>query len=235
MLLALYEEVSEVQDRPALLSCLVRFAAHLDFGRTAILFASPSPSGYAITTIANNPAGYEEAFRSAPDHKRDPVMQSLRVTNKPLLWSQQTYTDAGAGDLWDIQAPFGYKAGVAVSLHLPHGSYVMLGIDRDAALPKRDASKARLLADVQLMAVHAQDAATRLLRQADRLLTPKEEEILKWVAAGKSNNVIAQIVGITANTVDFHLRNINKKLGCSNRHSAVIKAAKLGLITSTDP
>lgn len=236
MLLKLYDEVGHAASRADLLAGLLRFAEHLDFGRAAILFGVVGPSGgNEITALANVPEGYEQAFNSLDDQVRDPVMQKLREINRPILWDRDTYFQAGASDLWDIQAPFGYKTGVAVSVHLPYGSYVMFGIERDAHLPKRDATKARLLADVQLMVVHAQQAAVRLLQGPGLagLLTEREAEVLRWLAADKSTSVIAQLIGISENTVDFHLKNLYRKLKCSSRQSAVVTALRLGLLPTT--
>lgn len=62
------------------------------------------------------------------------------------------------------------------------------------------------------------------------ILTNREREVLIWVGQGKSNHKIAQIINISSNTVDFHLRNIFKKLDVNSRVLAVVKAMKLGLI-----
>lgn len=52
-------------------------------------------------------------------------------------------------------------------------------------------------------------------------LTPRENEILKWVAAGKSNWEIAMICHVSLNTIKFHLSNILTKLGVENRWAAI--------------
>ena len=61
-------------------------------------------------------------------------------------------------------------------------------------------------------------------------LTPRETEILQWCACGKSNWDISAILGITENGVEYHLKNIYRKMGVSNRVSAVISAIKVGFI-----
>lgn len=66
---------------------------------------------------------------------------------------------------------------------------------------------------------------------AEISLSPREREILYWVAQGKSNSVIAQLVDCSSNTVDTHLRRIYGKMDVSDRTTAAIKAIGLGLIT----
>lgn len=61
-------------------------------------------------------------------------------------------------------------------------------------------------------------------------LTDKEREVLRWVAAGKTNGEIADIVFMSEATVDFHLRNIYRKLDANSRVLAAIKAISIGLI-----
>jgi DNA-binding NarL/FixJ family response regulator len=51
-------------------------------------------------------------------------------------------------------------------------------------------------------------------------LTSRELEILRWVAAGESNSSIARQLFVTEQTVKFHLSNIYRKLGVSNRTQA---------------
>jgi DNA-binding response OmpR family regulator len=56
-------------------------------------------------------------------------------------------------------------------------------------------------------------------------LNDREVETLTWVARGKTSAEIAQILGLTKRTVDFHIDNARTKLGAATRTQAVIKAA----------
>jgi DNA-binding CsgD family transcriptional regulator len=57
-------------------------------------------------------------------------------------------------------------------------------------------------------------------------LTDREREVLGWVAAGKSNAQIAQIVGASPRTVAKHLERIYQKLGVESRTAAAMRAVK---------
>jgi DNA-binding response OmpR family regulator len=61
-------------------------------------------------------------------------------------------------------------------------------------------------------------------------LNDREVETLTWVARGKTSSEIAQILGLTKRTVDFHVDNARAKLGAATRTEAVIKAATGRLI-----
>jgi len=61
-------------------------------------------------------------------------------------------------------------------------------------------------------------------------LNDREVETLTWVARGKTSAEIAQILGLTKRTVDFHIDNARTKLDAATRTEAVIKAATGRLI-----
>jgi DNA-binding CsgD family transcriptional regulator len=58
-------------------------------------------------------------------------------------------------------------------------------------------------------------------------LTPREREVLDWVAAGKTNRDVAAILGASPRTVEKHLERIYEKLGVETRTAAVMRAIKL--------
>ncbi len=57
------------------------------------------------------------------------------------------------------------------------------------------------------------------------MLNDREIEALTWVARGKTSAEIADLVGLSKRTVDFHLDNARIKLGAATRTEAAIKAA----------
>lgn len=66
------------------------------------------------------------------------------------------------------------------------------------------------------------DARGSLLDQ----LTQREREILSYLARGMSNKAIAQALGISADTVKLHVRNVLAKLNLSSRVEAAVFAVK---------
>ena len=55
-------------------------------------------------------------------------------------------------------------------------------------------------------------------------LTSRETEVLSWIAKGKSNQDIAEILGLSFRTVKKHIEHIFNKLGVENRTAAVMRA-----------
>jgi LuxR family quorum sensing-dependent transcriptional regulator len=61
-------------------------------------------------------------------------------------------------------------------------------------------------------------------------LTPREREVLAWVARGKSAREVAEILHIAKRTVDEHVQTAVRKLGALNRNHAVAIAVRDGII-----
>jgi DNA-binding NarL/FixJ family response regulator len=67
---------------------------------------------------------------------------------------------------------------------------------------------------------------------ASKLLTERELEIVRLVGEGHSNRELARMLWVTEQTVKFHLTNIYRKLGVSNRTEASRWAQTQGLLSS---
>ena len=64
------------------------------------------------------------------------------------------------------------------------------------------------------------------------LLTPKEREILRLLANNMSNKQIAIALGVGAETVKWHLKNLFGKLYAANRKHLLDRARMLGILDS---
>jgi DNA-binding NarL/FixJ family response regulator len=67
-------------------------------------------------------------------------------------------------------------------------------------------------------------------RQASQRLTDRETEVLRLVTDGQRNREIAAELGISENTVKFHLKNIVEKLHAQNRAELAARAVREGLV-----
>jgi len=75
--------------------------------------------------------------------------------------------------------------------------------------------------------VHPPTKEPALIGRRDTGLTPREAEVLLWVAQGKANSEIATILGCAENTVKVHLARIFEKLGFENRNAATVRALEV--------
>lgn len=231
-----YQSVMLAQNRAEFRDEIIRFTRQLGFDTVAAVTVVDRGLGKSeFIAIDNTPQAYRDAFVDEVGGKRDPVSQHCRRASVPIIWDQKTYVSVGQGDKWEHQARFGYRTGIAMALHMPEGRHFMLGVDRDQALPDDVQELQRIVADLQLFAVHAQDAAMRLLIPPDLQperphLTPRELEALRWTMEGKTAWETGALLGISERTAVLHVNNAMHKLNCTNKHQAVLKALRLGLI-----
>jgi DNA-binding CsgD family transcriptional regulator len=230
-----FTSVLGARNSDELLTEVVRFTRQLEFQTVATTLVIDHFLGEPeFIALDNTPPAYRDAFDSVQNGRRDPVMQHCKRNSVPIVWDQETYVAAGQGDKWEVQSRFGYRTGIALALHMPEGKHFLMGVDRDQPLP-RAAELARMVADLQLFAVYAQEAAQRVLMPSSPKsdvpsLTPREIETLRWTMEGKTAWEVGNILGITERTAVLHANNATHKLGTVNKHQAVLKALRLGLL-----
>ena len=88
------------------------------------------------------------------------------------------------------------------------------------------ARAAGLDADAILVASAAHDE-----EEVAEPLTAREVQVLELLAEGLSNKAVGERLGISDQTVKFHVASISGKLGAANRTDAVRRAVRRGLIT----
>lgn len=227
MHLRYFEAIAEATDKVELFAALEEITNELDFGQFTLLWWSDTPGQGQINYVHNTPDAYL-AEASDPDRSMaDPVYRHIISSPRPVIYDQEVYVAAGVPELWDTQAPFGYKAGIALAMNV-NGARMSFGFDRDAKPPKDADRRAYLVAQVSMIVSYAQDTHKLLLDAQDKGsgLSPQRLQVLRLIAEGKSDGVIAQILGTSKHNVNFHLRKIYEALGVSTRVQAAVKAAK---------
>lgn len=123
---------------------------------------------------------------------------------------------------WQVSRPLGCEYMLSAWLHGSDGVVGGFAFDRlDVDFSDRDVLVLETLRPHLLQLWH--NARTRL-PSAGSPLTPREREILHWVAHGKTNREIAALLYLSPGTVRKHLDNCYAKLGVHTRASAVARA-----------
>lgn len=130
----------------------------------------------------------------------------------------------------DAYRAAGVVNGLGLQVFGPNGRNGIFAIDLQPGLPRLPpADLARLRWACQAMHLRYCDLLLPTLGKLPSL-SSREAEVLGWVVRGKSNAAIGGILGISAHTVDAHLRRIYLKLGVFDRISAALRALGFGLI-----
>jgi DNA-binding NarL/FixJ family response regulator len=83
--------------------------------------------------------------------------------------------------------------------------------------------------------VHRRRLQPVTARRAEDLLTPREQEILRLLAQGMSNDDIARTLVVEVSTVKSHLARMLPKLGVRSRLQAVVWAYQNQVVTVAGP
>lgn len=183
-----------------------------------------------------------EAFLKEYDHfgwyESDAMAARIVAGEASFAWNSQTdrFREVRQQSYVDFLHASQLSSGVMVALPHRVGSVSMLGmisfsdqqftgdvISAVSIIGHAAIAKAEMLG--LCPEISADQAQTRMR------LSPRQQEILKWVSEGKSNSDIAVIMGLTERAVRFHVSELLRKLGVASRSQA---SALFGL-RSTGP
>lgn len=189
-------------------------------------------AGFHIVTHGF-PADWVHRYVDERLYEIDPIPDLARRTSDPFLWSDT----AALTRLAEEQARFLEALdtamvgdGVAIQVFGPNMRHGYVGFGFGEADHTVTPAK---LAEYQIVAQLLHLRACTLIEERNQPspeLSPREREVLSWLARGKSKSVTAEILQISVHTVDTTVRRIFRKLGVTDRTSAVLKAVNSGLI-----
>lgn len=183
--------------------------------------------------MLNYPDEWQERYFKMGYDRIDPITKKSRTGADAFRWSE-VYKDASTTEserrVLDEAAMFGLRSGVTVPLHGPATSFRIMSF----AQHRDQEFQNRTITYLQLAALHFHLRVTNLENSgADNqvpILSLREKECVLWTARGKSSWEIGVILGISGNTVNFHLKNAMRKLDASSRTAAAVKAVNIGII-----
>jgi DNA-binding CsgD family transcriptional regulator len=170
---------------------------------------------------------------------KNPLYIRCRLRSAPFVTGALDKAPAGLPEVRKITGAMrdmGVRSLITTPVRLPRGQIAMI----TWCGPLSGAEAERVLAEArtELLAagyhfMHAYEAASgRLPSREEDLsrLTPREWECLRMTAQGCREEEAARMLGLASTTVRYHLDNVVRKLGASNRTHAVALAAQLGLL-----
>lgn len=154
----------------------------------------------------------------------------------PLQWSPLTwadvYKDPNIGHrerrIFDEAKEFGLRIGVTIPLPWLWPISATMSFVQTGTSGLSDSAITRL--HVAALVFHIKVVECLDLSADVPTLTARQKECISWVAEGKSSWDIGVILGISPNTVDYHIKIAMKRLGTANRMVAAKEAEQLGLI-----
>ena len=213
------------------------FGRSMGFQSMGVLVAMVhSPELAEVHSVTDTPPEYRPIFEDEDAGNLDPVFLHCKRSSQPIIWNQETYFDAGQGNLWEQQAPFGLRSGIGAAFHLPRNRHFVFGLNSDRRVCCDRKSRLGVSLDVQEFAAHAQAAAFDLCMPyapgADLAApAPSELEALRRSMDGLSDRQVGDAMGISEKEVLLRLRRAAVKLGCATKYETALRAIRLRLVS----
>lgn len=186
--------------------------------------------------ISSYPESWFERYQSQNYIEIDPLVQHCSRSILPVVWHRQPKTDdKKIGRMFDEAHEHGLVSGATFSVIGKRGELAIFSLTTASADESDHRNIVAQLGQGYMLLAHIHEAVTRLglphIPSNDLpALTRREKECLTWVSSGKTSWEIARILGISENTIVFHIGNAGKKLGTHTRSQTVARALALGLI-----
>ncbi len=191
-------------------------------------FNNPDPNALDIAEL---PTEWMDRYLRKEYYKTDIIMERMASTLTPVEWSTLDSPTRKQAKILNEAVDFGLVNGISLPIFVPGicpTTFSISGEEEDI-----DDSCFPIL---HMLAMYFHEAILRIrsiesaTTYIDLELTPREKECLHWVAAGKSDGVIADILDISKNTVHFHIENTKRKFNAPTRVQTVVKAIYSGKI-----
>lgn len=184
--------------------------------------------------MLNFPSAWEKHYRANEYLRIDPVFQYAHMAGKPFFWSDLRHLMALSAEqerLLDEAAAVGLLDGACVPLYGPKGGMALISFASSWQNPQARSWLAHLnLLAAQFHLAYMRFAPPDMAADKSPPITRRERECLWWIARGKSSADIAAILGISENTVNFHIKKLLAKLEVHSRTVAVLRAQNMGLL-----
>ncbi len=197
-------------------------------------YAGVNPIDESMHAIVNYPERWKKHYQNHALHETDPTLIYSRRSQGPVHWDRLT-DDPHYNSVFAHARDFGIpETGVTIPVHGAFGEKGMLSVTRKMTLGHWQKHLAHILPELQTEAALIHDAVMQQGTTMRAINTPslsvREVEILQWSAAGKTQHDIADILSISARTVEVHMRSARQKLGALTTAQAVARAVGMGMI-----
>ncbi|PCE32924.1 LuxR C-terminal-related transcriptional regulator [Burkholderia ubonensis] len=159
-------------------------------------------------------------------------LSDIDSVDRPVIWSEKAFVDDPL--LWRELQIAGASIGLTVINRLMNGVFSVFSLARDE-IPISAGELAAITTELRRIELSLRSIFARTLASDPDFfprieLSKKEKAVLKHTADGRTAKEIARQLYLSTSTVNFHLRNLIRKLGAKNKTEAALKAALLGVI-----
>lgn len=181
-----------------------------------------------IICATNFPVEYQDYYFSRDSFSSDLTIKHAFQYGSPIEWEAlriQDNCDPAGKEIIDVAIDHNLKCGITHSVSDSKNGLAVSSFSKNT-FERIDVRKELnvffCLYTINAMLISQQEKT--ICGEFDRFLSLRECECLSWVAEGKTSTEISHLLSISEMTVNYHIKNAVKKLGCKNRVHAVAKA-----------
>ncbi len=197
------------------------------------LASDKSSDASVLTAVATYPKIWQARYFLKQYIAIDPVLSHGRTAILPFDWDTLPRDDPAITEFFTdaIRHKVG-RHGISIPVRNRRNTCSVVSFNSDVERPEWESFKKSNMVRLQHLSALIDSAAdvNSRLRSPQVPLSRREEQCLIWAARGKTQQEIAEILGLSATSVRAHLDTARHKLHCINLTHAVGVALATGLI-----
>ena len=229
----IFRQIDLAETLGTLWALVVRHVRARGFDAVGYVLLDRGNRGQAVALLEHGfPAEVMNTYAALGYGRNDATLRVAMATGQPVLRSTvPRQYKLSREEAWHrkVMEGLGVREVLALPLYGPNGRNALAALTRPrpGAVETADFVALHMVAQ----AAHLKGLSMRPAEpEGGHGLSMREVEILRWVAQGKSNGAIAEILAISGGTVDTYLRRIFEKLEVADRTSAAVRGVGMGLI-----
>jgi len=218
-----------------LLDCCIATAK--TWGADNFTYQAYWPMHDSRTSFGNVSSRWLNIYEQRQYYNHDPRFLHCASCAEPIRWADLPLHKGSSGKLakqiMNEASRHGLVDGISFPVHGVGTETAVFCLSSQSCLPNFTDL------DLQMISIFARELHKHV-RRINRMklnhnavpikLTKRENECMQWTAAGKTSWEISKIIDRSETTVVFHIRNVARKLGATNRAEAVAKFVARGYL-----
>lgn len=185
--------------------------------------------------INNYPDGWNDYYMDSGYKKCDPVIEHALSSCIHSIWTPHMFgRNILSRKMFHDVSESGIHCGITIPMRDHKGNVASVNFSGHSREPISFWEDMKI-GYLYFIAANLHDNIVTGYLNEERLaglphITPRERDVLRFIADGKTAREIARTFRVTESAVEYHLKNIREKLSSSNTAQAVFKAAQMNLI-----
>lgn len=170
-------------------------------------------------------------YRESGHLRHDPLIGKLMTGNTGFWWSEgeREASEKRQKVIFDEARDYGWKHGLAIPVRLADGSLWSCALASDQ-LDEREEVRLAASAVAGLFINHGAIllAAEERTLSNDHVLTPRQRDVVRWLARGLNAGEVGEVLGTSERTVSHHIEAAKTRLGAKTQAGLVMEAVLAG-------